>query len=380
MIVLMFHSIGNESTKNWYENKLSMNLEHFETFCRYLYKNQYQTGHLDEWYEFQDNSLKQNKKTVFLTFDDGYLDNWVYAYPILKKYGLKSTIFINPEFVEPSQIPRPNLENVWNREIQKIELNSLGFLNWQEIKQIDHSGIMDVQSHSMSHDFVFCSNEIIDIYKGQSKYYWLSWIYYQDQKPYYLTNNSLSRSLLGIPVFKEGRALGVRAYFPDQRLLDFSKGLYIHDKINYRELVHILNKKKKEFPGRYETDEEMEKRYRYELITSKQILERKLNKDINFLCWPGGGYNKLAHEIAIKAGYIASTIGTKHKNEIYDNTKKYKRIPRSGIGSGINVKNKRLIQKNRNYAVWNFKAREQKKLYKLLLKFNKAYMRLKYYY
>jgi peptidoglycan/xylan/chitin deacetylase (PgdA/CDA1 family) len=33
-------------------------------------------------------------KSVMITFDDGYLDNWVYAHPILKKYGMKASLFL----------------------------------------------------------------------------------------------------------------------------------------------------------------------------------------------------------------------------------------------------------------------------------------------
>ena len=39
-------------------------------------------------------------------------------------------------------------------------------------------------------------------------------------------------------------------------------------------MISVLNEKIKEFPGRFETDEEMEKRYRYELFESKRFWRR----------------------------------------------------------------------------------------------------------
>src|SRR5437016_4037268 len=32
--------------------------------------------------------------SVLITFDDGYLDNWVYAFPLLRRHGMKAVFFI----------------------------------------------------------------------------------------------------------------------------------------------------------------------------------------------------------------------------------------------------------------------------------------------
>lgn len=39
-------------------------------------------------------------KDIILTFDDGRIDNYTVAYPIMKKYGVKATIYITTGFVD----------------------------------------------------------------------------------------------------------------------------------------------------------------------------------------------------------------------------------------------------------------------------------------
>ena len=46
-------------------------------------------------------------RSVVLTFDDGYLDNWIYVAPLLEQYGMKGVVYVTPEFVEPTGACRP---------------------------------------------------------------------------------------------------------------------------------------------------------------------------------------------------------------------------------------------------------------------------------
>jgi len=187
----MFHSLGNHGSP-WYQYWLSVSLDHFESFCHFLKKNKYETIFLDQWYQLQDEKADRNHKYLCITFDDGYLDNWVYLYPLLKKYKLNATIFVNPEFVDPSKTFRPSLENVWNDEINLHKLKGTGFLNWEEIKTLDKSDYVDIQSHSMSHNYYFCSDKIIDYYNGQDKYHWLAWIADPSRKAFWINENQKS--------------------------------------------------------------------------------------------------------------------------------------------------------------------------------------------
>lgn len=378
MYVIMLHSLGVEQS-NWYRRWLSIPIVQFEKLCQYLVKKKYTTHFLDEWYEYFSVERKKDPKKLVLTFDDGYLDNWVYALPILKKYGLKATVFINPEFVDPGTKIRPTLGDVWAGNCENNELQTLGFLNWQEIREMQNSGVFDIQSHSMSHNFYFHSDKIIDIYNGQLKYDWIAWFTHPGQKAFCLTQDQTDLIPKGFPVFEYGRALGLRRYLPDNDFIKKSIEIYNNGIISKSNLIQKLEILKKKYPGTYETDKDLEERYRYEIFESKRILEDKLNKKVDFLCWPGGGYTKMAIELSKEAGYKASTYGSSEKNRLPGYYDKYKRIPRFGIGSVISLKNDEYYYiKNKKQLIYLMKSRTGNFPLRVLLKIRKEIIRKVY--
>lgn len=341
----MLHSVGSNYT-TWCDKWLSIDKTQFERFCAYLVKAGYQTHFLDRWYYLEDHPEEKKGNEFFITFDDGYLDNLLVAYPILEKYKLKATIFVNPEFVDSSK---------GIRTIETSEGGTLGFLNWDEIVFLENSGVFDIQSHSMSHNFYFASDKLVDIFDGK-KYAWMSWIAQPDKKMYWQFTDQTSYVPFGTPVFQTGRALGLRRYFPSPELNDLGQQLY-QQGLSKAEIIQRLGEAQKDYPGRFETDEEMEARYRYELEESKRILETKLKKPIDYLCWPGGGYNALSLRLAEEAGYKASTIASKERNTWFDNQgKPYKRIKRYGMSSVIRINGKYIWPKNKNFLVWRFRS------------------------
>lgn len=70
------------------------------------------------------------KKSVLITFDDGYVDNYSVVLPILKKYNARATVFVIGS---------------------KVGLD--GYLTWDNIKEMARSGCFDFESHTFNlHD------------------------------------------------------------------------------------------------------------------------------------------------------------------------------------------------------------------------------------
>jgi hypothetical protein len=71
------------------------------------------------------------------------------------------------------------------------------------------------------------------------------------------------------------------------------------------------------------------------LSGSKQLLERNLSKQIDYLCWPGGGNDELAQSVARKAGYkswtLSSGSGILKSNRPGEDPSSIKRISTSNV-------------------------------------------------
>ena len=83
-----------------------------------------------------------------LTFDDGYLDNWVYVFPILKKLSVKATIFLVTERIETHTAPR-EISGALDTRTQ--ERAPGGFISWAEARVMAGSGLVEFGSHTHTH-------------------------------------------------------------------------------------------------------------------------------------------------------------------------------------------------------------------------------------
>jgi len=96
--VLMYHYIAPKEYDDPNNNSI-IALEAFEQGMDYLYREGYYTASLSELEDYVHGKIRLPEKTVVLTFDDGYENVYVYAYPILKKYGFRAAVFLIGNYV-----------------------------------------------------------------------------------------------------------------------------------------------------------------------------------------------------------------------------------------------------------------------------------------
>ena len=91
--VLNYHQVEDKDG-----NPLTLYCDQFDQQMAYLAEEGYHTITLDEMMDAAESGAPLPAKPVVITLDDGYVDNYEYAYPILKKYGFKATIFLINDF------------------------------------------------------------------------------------------------------------------------------------------------------------------------------------------------------------------------------------------------------------------------------------------
>lgn len=124
--VLVYHHIlKKEDIKGrWANNEAVISTKDFEKQMRYLYENDFNILSLEEFLRYKEKNIKPPKKSILLTFDDGYKSNFVYAYPVLKKYKFKAALFLITSMLKEKR------EGIF--DANKLQYVSLQELNWHK--------------------------------------------------------------------------------------------------------------------------------------------------------------------------------------------------------------------------------------------------------
>ncbi len=210
LLILMYHRILPKTDPRYATEQPGMLVTpesldlHLATLKQY-----FEPIHLNEWLTRKKNDLPLPKKSVAITFDDGWADNYEYAFPLLKKHTVPATIFLvtnlintdktfwperlaslvdsiaknNPELFlhqasawlhklnvqyQFNSIPTTlELDDIINKAKQYTdeEINNLidklssqiktvkniDILNWQQINEMKSSSLLEFGSHTKNH-------------------------------------------------------------------------------------------------------------------------------------------------------------------------------------------------------------------------------------
>ena len=135
--ILMYHYIENvKDPKDTIRIGLSTPPSVLESQIITLLNNGYTPVTQSEIMDILSNKIEMPAKPIALTFDDGYQDFYTVAFPILKKYGVKATIYAIVDFLD-----YPN------------------YMTKDELKEISDSNLVEVGSHTLNHIYLKTASE-----------------------------------------------------------------------------------------------------------------------------------------------------------------------------------------------------------------------------
>jgi len=129
--ILIYHSVmphnPNESAIQKYYD---VSPESLERQLKYLRDNGYTVIGLDYLADALAQTITLPPKPVVLTFDDGWENQFLHAYPLLKKYNDTATFFIYTHAIDHDL-----------------------FLSWDQVKTMDDGG-MSIGGHTRTHPYL----------------------------------------------------------------------------------------------------------------------------------------------------------------------------------------------------------------------------------
>ena len=138
--ILMYHNLNdNYAIEN---ANIEMTPAEFEEQMKALLEAGYIPITLYQYVDWENGKTELPDKPVIITFDDGYLNNYTHAFPIVKKYNIPITIFVITQYMGMrSGVTYPHF-------------------TWEQAKEMQDSGLVEIESHTCAHsNFLLADSE-----------------------------------------------------------------------------------------------------------------------------------------------------------------------------------------------------------------------------
>lgn len=254
-VIINFHGVTNINGNRF--NNRHLDVSDFEKTIVYLKQN-FNIVSLSEIFKYYQSNVQPKKRTIALTFDDGYLNNFTVALPLLKKHKIPATFYLISKGLQDDDY------YVWPDIVDLIQ------------KNVKQDVILD--------SFVF---KFPNFYSEEAKKNLVDFIKSSGSK----RDNYMNELASSFPFYKT-----VVKEFPEliELIRKDNFGIYAQEPlIEYGSHTHA------HYNLEYLSDEEC----KMELKESKRIIEEFTGKKVVSLAFPDGSYSKRTVEIALAEGY-----------------------------------------------------------------------------
>lgn len=180
--VLMYHHFSDDPGEA--ASPMAVTSSTFEEQLKYLKEQNFNTLTYDEYVDILNGRQPMAAKPVLITIDDGYESNYVIAYPLLKKYGLKASI---------------NVVVSSNPDIYGEGFPGLPHMNWSQMKEMQASGMVEFHNHTYNlHHSVDGQPALLSPEPGEGQEHFQLRVYDDLKKAKNLLESQLGGSVLNL--------------------------------------------------------------------------------------------------------------------------------------------------------------------------------------
>ncbi len=292
----------------------------FARKLRHLADNGYQTLSVEEYVAVIRGARRPPERAVLLTFDDGRGSFWSVAAPLLRRYGMKSVVFLVPGRMRPESAGvGPTWDDVeaGRSEAASVIAREQGdgaLLSWAEVEILARGGLVEFQSHTWRHARVHVAPRLAGFATPSTRLGYAAF----DQPLVHDSGHDLlgGEVPLGTPLFRSApRTSEKPRFFEDaavrracvERVADEGGERFFErpdwDRVLRRQMPRSRP------AGRLETAEEREAAIALELHESRRRIEERTGRPVTHLCFPWHTAGPTARRLAAEAGYRTAFCG-----------------------------------------------------------------------
>ena len=232
------------------------------------FRQHYEILSLESLSDYLRSGKRLPQKAIVITFDDGYKDNYLYAYPVLKTYDIPATVFLTTGYIGSDKL------FWWDELTYALYHTSAG--------KISINGLMEFNLSSEK-EREKVSQQIIDKLK---------------KLPEKVKDSLLDelRSRLDVITPLSLRQNTLLDWDEIREMSNNSSVLFGAHSVNHPILTNIP------------LDEA-----RREIVQSKHLLEREIGRDVTAFSYPNGFYNSDIMQIVQESGFSCAVALTPRK-------------------------------------------------------------------
>ena len=132
LAVIMYHGLIDDTSK---QNQYFIDTKYFEEDLKYITSKGYHTIFASDLTDYFEKGTPLPENPIMLTFDDGYYNNYAFAFPLLKKYNCKAVI--SPIGIAADQAENDTKQNTFYSQCK-----------WSQLKEMQDSGFVEIQNHT----------------------------------------------------------------------------------------------------------------------------------------------------------------------------------------------------------------------------------------